>query len=200
MTERRIRYKASRTAAEFHASTKPVRGFRGPVGSGKTVACVKEIMKLCKQQWPNASKERLSRWAIIRNTTPELKTTTLNTWSQWVPEEICPITHHPIIMGTLEFPMPDGTRVKAEILFLALDQEKGVRKLLSLEVSGVFINEAREVSFSVLKAARERIGRYPSWADNYTPECLPPGTEHPCKQKSVIMDTNRHRMIIGGTN
>jgi hypothetical protein len=190
MAEKRIRYKASPTAAEFHKSTKPVRGFRGPVGSGKTVACVKEIMRLCKLQWPNVEKKRLSRWAIIRNTTPELRTTTLNTFSQWIPEEICPITYHPVIMGNLEFPMSDGTRVEAEILFLALDQEKDVRKLLSLEVSGVFINEAREISFSVLKAARERIGRYPSWADMYDKSTLPPGTEHPCRQKSVIMDTN----------
>ena len=190
MTEKRIRYKASPTAAKFHKSQKVVRGFRGPVGSGKTVACIKEILRLCKGQWPNSAKERLSRWVIIRNTTPELRTTTLNTFSQWIPEEICPITYHPVIKGNLEFPMQDGTRVIAEILFLALDEPKDVRKLLSHEVSGAFINEAREISFSVLKAARERVGRYPSWADNYHKSQLPKGTEHPCRQKSVIMDTN----------
>ena len=190
MAHKRIKYEASLTAGKMHASEKFVRGYRGPVGSGKSVACIKEMWKLACEQWPNDDGIRKTRWAVVRNTSPELKSTTIKTFQQWIPEEICPISYAAPITGRMNFPLPDGTRVESEFIFLALDIEKDVRKLLSLEVTGIFINEAREISFSVLKAARERAGRYPSFADNYSLENLPEGAEHPCRRKAVIMDTN----------
>ncbi len=190
MAKTKLKYKASPTAGRFHASEKLVRGFMGPVGSGKSVACIKEIWRLALDQWPNDEGVRKTRWAIVRNTSPELKSTTIKTFQQWIPEEICPISYAAPITGRMKFPLPDGTKVEAEFLFLALDIEKDVRKLLSLEVTGIFINETREISFGVLKAARERAGRYPSFADGYTEGNLPGGAEHPCKRKAVIMDTN----------
>ncbi len=141
-------------------------------------------------QWPNKDGVRKSRWAIVRNTFPELTTTTLNTFRQWIPEELCDITMSPVITGILRHPLPDGTTVEAEFLFLALDKPKDVRKLLSLEVTGVFINEAREISFAVVKAARERVGRYPSRVDGYESEGDYTAPDEPCKYKVVLMDTN----------
>ncbi len=185
-----IKYVASPTAAKFHASDKFVRGFRGPVGSGKSVTCLKDLFKLALEQWPNDNGIRKTRWAVVRNTSPELKSTTIKTFQQWIPEEICPITYSSPITGPMSFPLPDGTAVEAEFLFLAMDIEKDVRKLLSLEVTGVFLNEARELSYSVVKASRERAGRYPSFADGYTLENLPDGATHPCRRKAVLMDTN----------
>lgn len=179
-----INYRAELTASKLHASDKVCRGFMGPVGNGKSVACINEILRLCIDQHPNNEGIRKSRWAIIRNTTPELRTTTLNTWKQWIPEVICPITLHPLIQGKIDQPLQDGTRLDVEVIFLALDNPQDVRKLLSLEVSGVFINEAREISFAVVKAARERIGRYPSRIDGYD------NVDNPCKRKALLMDTN----------
>lgn len=181
---RQINYQAEYTASLLHASDKVCRGFMGPVGNGKTVACINEILRLAADQHPNDQGIRKTRWAFIRNTTPELRTTTLNTFRQWIPDEICPITMHPLITGKLDQPMQDGTRIEAEFLFLALDNDKDVRKLLSLEITGAFINEAREISFSVVKAARERIGRYPARIDGYQ------NVENPCKRKALLMDTN----------
>lgn len=189
---RAINYDASPTAAKLHSSEKVVRGIRGPVGSGKSVACINELHRLAVMQWPNVDGIRKTRWAIIRNTSPELRTTTLKTFRQWIPEEYCPVTMHPVISGVLQYPVGDGTTVEAEFLFLALDQEKDVRKLLSLELTGVFINEAREISFSVVKAARERIGRYPSAIDGYQddPNRGFKAPESPCRRKALVMDTN----------
>ena len=199
-TATKIKYRASPTGARFHASDKIVRGFRGPVGSGKTVACVQELHRLAKDQWPNRDGIRKTRWAIIRNTSLELRTTTLNTFKQWIPEQLCPITMSPLITGTLRYNLPDGTKVEAEFIFLALDQPKDTRKLLSLELTGVFINEAREISFAVVKAARERIGRYPAVIDGYDDEAgefdgyqphhNEDGELSACKRKAVLMDTN----------
>ena len=117
-----------------------VRGIRGPFGSGKSVLCVHEILKRAQQQAPHLTKDpagnvtsrtRYTRWAIVRNTFPELKLTTVKTWLRWVPEDLgsflwsAPFTHH------LRYPMPDGTEVDCEVIFLALDSPEDVKKLLS---------------------------------------------------------------------
>lgn len=197
-----VNYQAEPTAAKFHLSEKVCRGFLGPVGNGKSVTCITEIMRLAYDQWPNYEGIRKTRWAIIRNTNPELRTTTLNTWKQWVPEIICPITMHPVICARMIQPVGDGTTIDMEVYFLALDRDDDVRKLLSLELTGVFINESREMAYSVVKAARERIGRYPSLIDGYDQidkyDSVHPsyevhldnGVPQACKRKALLMDTN----------
>jgi hypothetical protein len=191
-----IAYNASPTGARLHASQKPVRGFLGPVGNGKSVCCINEGLRLSFDQWPNSHGIRKSRGVIVRNTGPELRTTVLNTWKQWVPESIAPIVLHPVITCALDQLLPDGTRVEMEIYFLALDNDRDVKKLLSLEATWIFLNEAKELPYSVVKAARERIGRYPAVIDGYqdAPGYTAPRDEHgnyqPCKRKALLMDTN----------
>lgn len=190
-----INYVASPTGAVFHASKKVVRGFLGCVGNGKSVTCINEMHRLAVLQEPNSEGLRLTKWAVVRNTYDMLETTTLATFKQWVPHEICSITLKPM-RGEMDYPLPDGTRVKAKFIFLALDRPDDVKKLLSLEVTGVFMNEAKELPYAVLKAARERIGRYPSQIDGYTDKGdykAPRGDDgsyQPCTRKAVLMDTN----------
>jgi hypothetical protein len=142
-----------------------------------------------------------------------LETTTLATFKQWIPHEICAITLKPM-RGDMAYPLPDGTKVECKFIFLALDRPDDVKKLLSLEVTGVFMNEARELPYAVVKGSRERIGRYPSQIDGYTdvydsngtltydapkerdasgkPILNDDGTPKytPCTRKSLLMDTN----------
>ena len=147
-----------------------VRGIRGPFGSGKSVTCVHEILKRAQQQAPHITRDpagniqsavRYTRWAIVRNTFPELKLTTVKTWLRWVPEALgtflwsAPFTHH------LRYPMPDGTEVDCEVIFLALDSPEDVKKLLSLDLTGVWINEAREVAKEIVDACTGRVDRFP---------------------------------------
>ena len=134
------------------------RGIRGPVGSGKSVACCVEVFRRSLEQKKNDQGIRKSRWAIIRNTNPQLRTTTIKTWLDWFPEDIwgkfhwsVPYTHH-IQQDELDI----------EVLFLALDRPEDVKKLLSLELTGIWINEAREVPKSIIDACTMRVGRYPS--------------------------------------
>lgn len=136
-----------------------VRGIRGPIGSGKSTACVMEIMRRACEQRPGSDGVRRSRWAVIRNTYPELKTTTIKTWHQWFPPSLGrwrdngPPTHH-IVAGDVDL----------EVMFIALDTLDDVRKLLSLEITGAWINEAREVPKAVLDGLTGRVGRFPSKA------------------------------------
>lgn len=166
------------TASAFHASDAFVRGVMGPFGSGKSVACIMEALSRAREQIPNKMGVRRSRWAFVRNTYPELLSTTLNTWLDWVPEAIAPIKRSPRLMATLDQDLGDGTRIWMEVIFLALDTEADVGKLKSLELTGVFMNEASEIPKEVLEVATSRVGRFPSKDDggfNWT---------------GVIMDTN----------
>ena len=155
-----------------------VRGLRGPVGSGKSVTCCMEIMRKATQQKPNEKGVRRTRWAVVRNTNPQLKTTTIKTWRDWFDDDLGrfiwspPYTHH------LNFALADKTIVECEVIFLALDKTEDVKKLLSLELTGVWVNEAREISKSIVDACTMRVGRFPSMRDG-GPSWF-----------GVIMDTN----------
>ena len=137
------------------------RGIRGPVGSGKSVGCCIEVFRRALAQDKGPDGIRKSRWAIIRNTNPQLRTTTIKTWLDWFPEDdwgkftwSVPYTHH-IKKGDLDL----------EIIFLALDRPEDVKKLLSLELTGIWINEARELPKSIIDACTMRVGRFPSMRD-----------------------------------
>ena len=134
------------------------RGIRGPVGSGKSVACCIEVFRRALGQAKSADGIRKSRWAIIRNTNPQLRTTTIKTWLDWFPENE---------WGKFNWSVPYTHRIKKgdidlEVIFLALDRPVDVKKLLSLEVTGIWINEARELGKSIIDACTMRVGRYPS--------------------------------------
>ena len=136
-----------------------VRLIMGPVGSGKSTVCVTEIFKRCAEIPKCKDGYRRSRWAIVRNTNQQLKTTTFATWKQWFP---------PGQAGTWKesektFYLNVGD-IRAEILFLPLDTPDDAQRLLSLELTGAFFNEAREIAPELITAAFSRLGRYPSKA------------------------------------
>lgn len=155
-----INYQAEPTAIEFHASKARVRGILGPIGSGKSVACSAEIIGQSMQVYAFNGVRR-SRYAIVRNTYPELKTTTIKTFQDWIPQGCAKWKMDAPITCTLSFEQEDGNRVEAEFIFLALDRPKDVKKLKSLELTGVWLNEASELQKAVLDMATGRIGRYP---------------------------------------
>jgi len=155
-----INYKAADTISDFHLSTAFVRGLRGPIGSGKSVACCLEIFGKASQQKPFGNIRR-SRWAIVRNTYGELKVTTIRTWLDWF-DGLTTITYSHPISGMFKFPIGDGTMVECELIFLALDKPKDVKKLKSLELTGVWLNEASELPESILRMATGRVNRFPA--------------------------------------
>jgi hypothetical protein len=63
---------------------------------------------------------------------------------------------------TLYRKLEDGTAVYLEVLFRALDKPDDIKKLLSLELTGGWLNEAREIPKAVLDMLIGRLGRYPS--------------------------------------
>lgn len=134
----------------------------GPLGSGKTNAsCWKGFRILCAQE-PDAQGVRKSRGIAIRNTYPDLFGTTIKDWldmfeglGKFKQGGMEPPTHH------LNFKLEDGTTVEAEVVFLALDREDHIKKLRGLQATWGWLNEVKELPFSVLQMLDLRVGRYP---------------------------------------
>jgi len=173
------------TVAEYHyISPGPVAdafldseafidGIRGPIGSGKSTAAVMKLIKIANAQVVQADGRKHSRIAVIRNTYPELTTTTIKTWHQWIPESVGhwrasgPPTHHII-----------DDNIDMEVLFVSLDRPKDVRKVLGMELTAAWVNEAREVGKSLIDGLTGRVGRFP------------PKRDGGCVNPQIIMDTN----------
>lgn len=152
-----------------------VCAIKGPIGSGKSVACVMKLIRNTQKQAILKDGWRRRRTAVIRNTYAELRTTTIKTWHQWVPpsegtyRETAPPTHHII---------DQGNKIDWEVMFIALDRPDDVRKLLSLELSDAWINEAREVPKAILDGLTGRVGRFPRQE------------EGGCTDPMIVLDTN----------
>ena len=155
-----INYKAESTIKRFHKSDAFVRGVRGPIGSGKSVGCCMEILLKAINQKVFEGKRR-SKWGIVRGTYGELRTTTIATWLDWF-DSITKISYGHPIHGMVTFPLNDGTVVECEIIFLALDHPKDVKKLKSLEFTGIWFNEAAEINYTHISMGTGRVNRYPS--------------------------------------
>jgi hypothetical protein len=148
------------TVERFSESRKFIRGLMGPFGSGKSSGCVVEIVQWAARQHAVEGVRR-SRFAIVRNTYKQLADTSIKTWLEWLPDGVFGRylkTDHTYL---LQMPLDDGTAVEAEILFRALDRPEHVSNLLSLELTGAWVNEAREVPYAIIEALQGRVDRYP---------------------------------------
>jgi phage terminase large subunit len=179
-------YIPSNTAKSFHEDNSFVRLVIGPYGSGKSTMCAFEIVKraCAMPAWSNG--RRRSKWAIVRNTSGELHSTTLQTWLQWF-GDLGTISKRQKPLLTYEHCFNDGNGfIELELIFIALDREEDVRKIKSLEVTGVYINELSEVPQGALSHFKGRVNkRYPSksfceedyWSGIIT-DTNPPDVDH----------------------
>lgn len=152
-----------------------VRCIVGPLGSGKSMGCIMELLRRSTQQAPHNG-VRYSRWAIIRNTLQQLRSTVLSDIQQY----ISPMIRYFVTDSTIQLrvPLPDGTTLHSDWILIPLDTKEDVKRLLSLQLTGAWINEVREVPFEIILPLLGRLGRYPSKANGgFT-------------WRGLIMDTN----------
>jgi hypothetical protein len=149
------------TIGRFSQSRKFIRGLMGPFGSGKSSGCVMDIVQWAARQ-PDVDGVRRSRYAVVRNTYRQLSDTSIKTWLDWLPDGVFGTYAKSDHNYFLKMPLDDGSIVQSEILFRALDRPEHVSNLLSLELTGAWGNEARELPWAVIKALHGRVGRYPS--------------------------------------
>lgn len=150
---------------EFHRRKDFIRVLIGPLGSGKTQACIAEMLNQINNQTADAKHVRYSRWAAVRNTYPDLVNTTI--------KDFRAITEA-LGLGTFvnttpprwfaKYRRPDGTTVEAEVLFLAFDIPQDEKKARGLQLSGLWLNEMKELNRNNVDMLMGRVGRYPAKA------------------------------------
>lgn len=171
-----LNYRASPTCAAFIKDRSARKILAGPVGGGKTSACIIAILENAIGQEPDEDGFRRSRHLVVRSTVPQLRQTTIKSFLDWLPPGVFGRYLSSEKTYYLEF-----SDVRAEILFLSLEDEADIRKLLSLETTTCYINEMKETSQAVIEGVigTKRIGRYPSRKSG-------PGATYPC----FMADTN----------
>lgn len=177
-----INFQPTRVQAQFMLAQDYVRVLAGPIGGGKSVTCVHELVRWATEQNPNAEGVRKTRFLICRNTADQLKSTTLKTIFDWIPPSWAGSWVATDKTFYIRFGLPDKTVVETEWMAIALDTPDDVRKALSLEATGLWGNESRELHPDVVDGLLMRVNRYPSMKDG--------GPTRP----GAIFDTNMPQM------
>ncbi len=150
------------TVGKFMLDKSFVRLIMGPVGSGKSAGCFMELLRRARLQEPNARGIRQTRMAIVRNTLQQLRQTCLADIQLW----LSPIAHYRVTDATIQvrFPLADGTKVESDWMLIPLDTKQDQQRLLSLNLTGAWISEFREIDIGLIDAISGRLGRFPSKA------------------------------------
>lgn len=135
-----------------------VRLLMGPYGSGKTTGCIMELIRRATMEHPNVSGLRQTRFVVVRNTAQQLRQTVLEDIRKWLQ----PAFGYKVTDSTLQFDfnLGDGTRVKSDWLMIPLDKPEDQQRLLSLNITGAWISEFREVPVAIVQAVFGRCGRF----------------------------------------
>lgn len=150
-----IEYTAPPTCAGFMKSEAFIRLIAGPVGSGKTTACIFELFRRACEQKKAPNGIRHTRFAIVRSTLKQLKDTILKDVLAW----LGPIADYRVSESTVYITVGD---VRSEWLMIPLDTPEDQRRLLSMQLTGAWLSEAIEMDLDLVSAVAGRCGRYPS--------------------------------------
>lgn len=155
-----VQYVPPPTVERFMLDNHLVRVVVGPVGSGKSMGCIMELLRRARQQKPDGEGKRSTRFALVRNTMSQLRTTVLPDVQQY----LSPMLRYFVTDSTIQIraDLDDGTQVHSDWIMLPLDSKEDVRRLLSMQLTGAWINEVREVPYDIVSGLLERLGRYPS--------------------------------------
>lgn len=146
------------TLRSFMRSNAFGRMAAGPVGSGKTTACMIELLRRSIEQSPGEDGYSHTRFAITRQTLKQLKDTVLKDCKEW----LAGVSEYRVSENTLYV---DFNRVKSEWVFIPLEDAEDQARLLSMQLTGAWLSEAIEMDANVLAPISGRIGRYPSGAN-----------------------------------
>lgn len=155
-------YIANNTFAQVHQTEAKYLFIRGSVGSGKSSGCILHCFLNALEQPPGLDGVRRSKYAVLRASYPNLKSTTIDSWiNDWFGPLINVVYDIPI-RGEIIMDHPDGiTTIEMKLVFLALDREEDVNKLQSLQLTGAHLNETAEIPQGVHQMLKSRINRYP---------------------------------------
>jgi hypothetical protein len=152
-----IEYVAPPTIERFMLSDAFVRFILGPVGSGKTTGVMFEVFRRCCEQAPGPDGIRRTRWVIVRNTLSQMKQTILKDVETWFGR----FAYFKASENVIQIRIDD---VWSDWYLIPLDDPANQQRLLSLQLTGAWINEFIEIDTELVPAIAGRCGRYPSAA------------------------------------
>lgn len=161
------------TADDAPTLQKMIRNFEdrhimtmGPRGSSKSTLTCAKILWVNYHNPPCKDGVKRSRWVIGRQTYGNLRTSTIKTFEHWFGHEELgwQIKQAPPIQANLSY--FDGSNVnEIEIFFISFDKEKDAEKVLSLDLTGAYFNEAAAIPSGAIYTLEGALGRYPSKID-----------------------------------
>src|SRR5208282_2425026 len=154
-----VTYKVPPTIEKFMKDGKSaVRLLMGPWGSGKTTGCIMELLKRASEEFPDKRGVRQTRFVVVRNTASQLRQTVLEDIKKW----LTPIMNFKVTDSTvqLRFDLPDGTKVHSDWLLIPLDTQADIERLLSLNITGGWVSEFRQIPIPIIEALYGRCGRF----------------------------------------
>lgn len=161
-----LTYKPGPTGEAFLTCKSFIKLICGPVGGGKSTVAAFDLLRRAAQQAPFNGVRR-TKFIILRNTSQQLTSTVKPLIDQWF------IT---LVNGTMgewrhtdktflmRFSLPDDTEVHSDWCLMAADTPDDVRRLLSVEASAAWVEEAREVDPEVFSGLQGRVARFPNRA------------------------------------
>ena len=167
----------------------------GPLGSSKTTASILKVAVEARRVAKSRDGKRRSRYAIVRNTRQQLLDATIPDFLKWFPDGLAGTYAKTEGKFLLRF-----NDVESEIMFRGLDDLNDVRRLLSLQLTGAFMDECREINPTIFDALTGRIGRYPDGM--LVPHRKEWGLNHKGQPIQGCVDDNGKSMkrIWGSTN
>lgn len=140
-----------------------VRCVVGPIGSGKSMGMIMELLRRARQQAPQADGVRYTRAVIVRNTMSQIRLSVLNDIREYLSPMIKLFTTDSTIQ--IRAPLEDGTSINSDWIMIPLDSKEDQQRLLSLQLTFAWVNELREVPIEIVAALLGRLGRFPSRAN-----------------------------------
>lgn len=150
-------YTAPPTCARFMKSSAFGRMIAGPIGSGKTTACIMELLRRAYQQSTAVDGMRYTRFAVVRQTLKQLKDTVLKDCDTWIGAN--GMGAWKISEGVYHVNFDD---VRSEWVFIPLEDSTDQARLLSMQLTGAWLSECAEMNVNILGPVSGRLGRYPS--------------------------------------
>ncbi len=153
-----VNYDAPPTITKFMLDNAKVRCLVGPYASGKTTGMVMELMRRAMMEHPDAKGVRRTRFVVVRNTAQQLRQSILEEIRKW----LAPAMNFRVTDSTVQFRFNHNTqgRIESDWMMIPLDKPEDQQRLLSLNITGGWVSEFREIPLPLFEALLGRCGRY----------------------------------------
>ena len=183
-------YTPCKTPNLFHTDNSLIRVILGPVGSGKTTACIAELLAQALHMPICRDGVRRFKALVTRNTFQQLSQTTIPSFENYLPN--CKPFFNKTKEGsnlTIRYYGKDiaGVINDFNFIFIPLQNENDLQKLLSFEITSVYMNELKTIPYKFLLHSFQRTGRFPSKSEFDNPEIAAKRISKIC---GIIADTN----------